>query len=167
MIGSDHPIFHMVLSEIPGAEPNDPIERLKNLGWVCFGPTLVENFRCFLPHLPVLRPEKETTKVRTVFDAAMEHEGKSLSSAIRPGPKLQRQIVDILIRFRTAPVALTADIAEMFLQVSLREQHRPYHRFLSTSGISPADIENKINDDLLNVNSWLVTNKLTLNIKKT
>ena len=38
---------------------------------------------------------------------------------------------------------------------------------LSTSGISPADIENKINDDLLNVNSWLVTNKLTLNIKKT
>ena len=38
---------------------------------------------------------------------------------------------------------------------------------LSTSGISPADIENKINDDLRNVNSWLVTNKLTLNIKKT
>ena len=38
---------------------------------------------------------------------------------------------------------------------------------LCTSGISSADIENKINDDLLNVNSWLVTNKLTLNIKKT
>ena len=263
MIGSDHPIFHMVLNEIPGAEPNDPIGRLTNLGWVCFGPTLVENFRrdshsyfsrtyrsrvadqrqppddairkfweldaigikeetrpamtaeenaavkkvsetlkflngryeigipwkdeepnfvnnyeaafarlesqekslrkkgpevmqaynhifeeyerkgyiqevrksdvkeqWFLPHFPVLRPEKETTKVRTVFDAAMEHEGKSLNSAIRPGPKLQREIVDVLIRFRKAPVALTADIAEMFLQVSLREQDRPYHRFL-------------------------------------
>ena len=62
--------------------------------------------------------------------AAMKHEGKSLNSAIRPGPKLQREIVDILIRFRKAPVALTADISEMFLQVGLREQDRQYHRFL-------------------------------------
>ena len=38
---------------------------------------------------------------------------------------------------------------------------------LSTSGTSPADIESKINEDLLNVNSWLVANKLTLNIKIT
>ena len=45
MFGSDHPIFHMVSNEIPGAEPIDPVGRLTNLGWVCFGPTLVENFR--------------------------------------------------------------------------------------------------------------------------
>ena len=44
MIGSNHSIFHMVLNEIPGAEPSDPIGRWTNLGWVCFGPTLVENF---------------------------------------------------------------------------------------------------------------------------
>ena len=55
---------------------------------------------------------------------------KSLNSAIRPGPKLQREIVDVPIRFRKAPIALTADIAEMFLQVSLHKQDRPYHRFL-------------------------------------
>ena len=263
MIGSDHPIFHMVSKEIPRAKSNGPIGRLTNLGWVCFGPTLLENFRsdshsyfsrtyrsqvanrsqlpddairrfweldaigikddtcpamtaeekaavekvsgtlkfaegryevgipwkddepkfadnyeallvrlesqekslrkkgpeimkayneifeeyekkgyihevpksdvkkqCFLPHFPVLRPDKETTKVRTVFDAAMKHNGKSLNSAIRPGPKLQREIVVVLIRFRKAPIALTADIAEMFLQVSLHKQDRPYHRFL-------------------------------------
>ena len=83
----------------------------------------------FLPHFPVIRLDKDTTKVRVVFDAAMKHEGKSLNDAIRPGPKLQREVVDVLTRFRRAPVALTADISEMFLQVGLREQDRPYHRF--------------------------------------
>ena len=79
-----------------------------------------------LPRFPVFRPEKETTKVRAVFDAAMKHDGKSLNDAILPGPKLQREIVDVLIRFRRAPIALTADISEMFLQVNLRDQDRPY-----------------------------------------
>ena len=44
MIG-DHPIFHMVPKEIHGNRPNDPIARLTSLGWVCFGPALVEQFR--------------------------------------------------------------------------------------------------------------------------
>ena len=46
MIGSDHPVFHHVLKEACGDQPNDPIARLTNLGWVCFVPTLVEEFRC-------------------------------------------------------------------------------------------------------------------------
>lgn len=45
MIGSDHLIFHMVLREIHGNRPNDPIAELTSLGWVCFGPALVEQFR--------------------------------------------------------------------------------------------------------------------------
>ena len=45
MIGSDHPVFHHVLKEVCGDQPNDPVARLTNLGWVCFGPTLVEEFR--------------------------------------------------------------------------------------------------------------------------
>lgn len=263
MIGSDHPVFHHVLKEACGNQPNDPVARLTNLGWVCFGPTLVEEFRrnsrshftrtyrssqvnqqpppddilrrfweleslgikdeteqlmtaeeraataqaaeslefkngrykigipwkegepkltnnyegalvrlksqekslkrkgpevmnayCkifedyekkdyirkvpkseaeeqwFLPHFPVVREDKVTTKVRVVFDAAMKHDGKSLNSAIRPGPKLQRELVDVLTRFRRAPVALSGDISEMFLQVELQDKDRQYHRFL-------------------------------------
>ena len=45
MIGSEHLVFHHLLKEACGDQPNDPIERLTNLGWVCFGPTLVEEFR--------------------------------------------------------------------------------------------------------------------------
>ena len=44
MIGIDHPVFH-VLKEACGDQPNDPIACLKNLGWVCLGPALVEEFR--------------------------------------------------------------------------------------------------------------------------
>ena len=45
MIGSDHPVFHHVVKEACDDQPNDPVARLTNLGWVCFGPTLVEEFR--------------------------------------------------------------------------------------------------------------------------
>ena len=44
MIGIDHPIFHMVLREIHGNRPNAAIARMTGLGWVCFGPALVEQF---------------------------------------------------------------------------------------------------------------------------
>ena len=263
MIGSDHPVFHHGLKEACGDQPNDPIARLTNLGWVCFGPTLVEEFRrnthshftrtyrssqvnkppppddilrafweleslgivdkpgqrmtaeeraaaaqvsetlevrngryrigipwkegepkftnnydvalvrlksqekslnrkgpevmeaynkifqdyekkdyirqvpqsevekqWFLPHFPVVKEDRVTTKVRVVFDAAAKHDGKILNDAIWPRPKLQRDLVDVLTRFRRAPVALSADISEVFLQVELQEEDRPYHRFL-------------------------------------
>ena len=32
MIGSDHPVFHRVLKETCGDQPNDPSLRLTNLG---------------------------------------------------------------------------------------------------------------------------------------
>ena len=78
----------------------------------------------------MVKEDRVTTKVRVVFDAAVKHEGKSLNNAIWPGPKLQRDLVDVLTRFRQAPVALSADISEMFLQVELQDKDRPYHRFL-------------------------------------
>ncbi len=93
-------------------------------------PLTGEEDQWFLPHFPVIGNDKATTKVRIVFDAAAKHDGKSLNDAVLPGPKLQRELVDVLCRFRRAPVALSADISRMFLQVGLRQQDRAYHRFL-------------------------------------
>ena len=263
LIGSDNPIFHHILKEVHGTKANDPIARMTNLGWVCFGPTQTEEFRrssrshftrtyrtnrnekqgpsddvlrkfwelesigirdedervltpdetaavaqvaetlhfksgryevgipwkrgepylvnnyemafnrlktqersllrkgpeiaetygeiikdyvrkgyvtkvaksdeadqWFLPHFPVIRQNRMTTKIRMVFDAAAKNEGKSLNDAVRSGPKLQRELTDVLTRFRRAPIALSGDISEMFLQVGLNEKDRQYHRFL-------------------------------------
>ena len=46
-------------------------------------------YEWFLPHLPVVRSEKETCKVRIVFDGSAPHEGKSLNTKALTGPKLQ------------------------------------------------------------------------------
>ena len=263
LIGSDNPIFHHVVREVHGEAPKDPIARKTSLGWVCFGPTLTEEFRrksrsyftrtfrtnqieergpsddvlrqfweleaigirdetereltpdekaavaqvtetsrfkndryeigipwkrgephlvnnyemalkrlktqeqsllrkspeiaqaydeiikdyerkeyitkvpktndteqWFLPHFPVIRQDRATTKVRIVFDAAAKENGKCLNDAVRAGPKLQRELIDVLTRFRRAPIALSGDISEMFLQVGLSEEDQRYHRFL-------------------------------------
>ena len=59
-----------------------------------------------LPHFPVVRSDKETTKVRVVFDAAAKHGGKSLNDELNAGPKLQRDLVNVLLAFCLEPVAI-------------------------------------------------------------
>ena len=71
----------------------------------------------YLPHSPVLRPDKPTTKTRIVFDASAKENGVSLNDEIHQGPKLQRDLFNILIRFREQPVALICDIVDSYRQV--------------------------------------------------
>ena len=73
----------------------------------------------FLPHFPVLRPDKSTTKVRIVFDGSSQFAGTSLNDTIYQGPKLQRELSDVLLRFRKYQVCVTCDIAEMYLRIGL------------------------------------------------
>jgi len=84
----------------------------------------------FLPHFPVVRSDRTTTKVRVVFDAAARLNGTSLNDLMYTGPKLQNDLVAILIKFCLQQIAVAADVAEMFLQVAVRPADRPYLRFL-------------------------------------
>ena len=51
----------------------------------------------FLPHFPVVREDRATTKVRIVFDSAAKFKGRSLNDMMHSGPKLQKDLVDVLI----------------------------------------------------------------------
>ena len=84
----------------------------------------------YLPHFPVVRLDKATTKTRIVFDASATHEGVSLNQSIHQGPKLQRELVDVLIRFRKHQVAVACDISEMYLRIKMSVHDRSYFRFL-------------------------------------
>ena len=86
--------------------------------------------RWYLLHFPVLRPDKDTTKTRIVFDASARHVGVSLNDRIYQGPKLQRDPFDVLLRFRRFPIAIVCDIADMYLRIGLLTEDKPYHRFL-------------------------------------
>ena len=53
-----------------------------------------------------------------------------MNDVIHQGPKLQRDLFDVLLRFRWFPVALVCDIAEMYLRIGIAAEDKPYHRFL-------------------------------------
>ena len=83
----------------------------------------------YLPHHSVVNPRKPE-KTRVVFDCAAQHAGVSLNSAVLSGPDLTNTLIGVLIRFRQHPVAIAADIEEMFHQVQVVPEHRDVLRFL-------------------------------------
>lgn len=85
----------------------------------------------YMPHRPVVKLSSTSTKVRPVFDAsATGYNGVSLNDCLLSGPSLNPDLVEVLIRFRRWPFALTADIAKAFLQVTVQRNDRDVHRFL-------------------------------------
>ena len=83
----------------------------------------------YLPHRLVIRANKTTTKIRTVFDASCKVNGPSLDECLYSGPNLITKIFDILIRFRFNIIAVMADIKQAFLNVAISPDHRDYLRF--------------------------------------
>ena len=84
----------------------------------------------YLPHRPVVRNDKVTTKVRMVFDASSSSFGPSLNNCLHSGPSLTTSLFGILLRFRTKRYAFIADIEKAFLQISLNSKDRDFVRFL-------------------------------------
>ena len=73
--------------------------------------------------------DKTTTKVRIVLDCSDKFDGISLN-VIYAGLKLQRELIDVLIRCRQNPVAVACDIKETYLQVEIAEGDRSMFRIL-------------------------------------
>ncbi|XP_028403430.1 uncharacterized protein LOC114526129 [Dendronephthya gigantea] len=85
----------------------------------------------YLPHRPVIRDDKETTKIRAVFDASCKtNSGPSLNECLYAGPNLITKIFDILLRFRLNRIGILADIRQAFLNVAISPEHRTFLRFL-------------------------------------
>ena len=83
----------------------------------------------YLPHHGVYHPRKPN-KLRVVFDCSAKYHGSSLNDKLMQGPDLTNSLVGVLLRFRQAPVAFTADIESMFYQVRVPENQRDFLRFL-------------------------------------
>uniref|UniRef100_A0A7M5WXV2 DUF1758 domain-containing protein n=1 Tax=Clytia hemisphaerica TaxID=252671 RepID=A0A7M5WXV2_9CNID len=84
----------------------------------------------YIPHRPVIREDKVTTKIRPVFDASCSVNGVSLNDCLYPGPNLLAKIFDILLRFRMNKIGILADIKQAFLNISIHPDHRDFLRFL-------------------------------------
>ena len=85
----------------------------------------------YLPHHGVIKESSNTTKLRVVFDgSAISTTGVSLNDTLHTGPKLQEDLVEILLRFRSHQYVLMGDIEKMYRQILIRPEDRKYQLIL-------------------------------------
>ena len=96
-------------------EPHDPRKR-SDREW-------------YLPHHPVLNPNKPG-KVRRVLNGASKFHGTSSNKSLLVGPDLLQNLIFVLLRFRQYKYAVSADIEGMFLQVGFLARDQMSLRFL-------------------------------------
>ena len=80
----------------------------------------------------MIRRDRDTTKVRIVFDGSAKSspEDFSINDYLEDGPNVIPYIFDSLPKFRREPIGLTADIKSAFLQISIHPEDRRKLRFL-------------------------------------
>lgn len=102
--------------------------------------------RYYIPHHCVTRPESETTKLRVVFDgSAKDSRSVSLNDAQLIGPKLQPNILEILLRFREHNVVFMADVRQMYRQLLISPEQRDYQRIFWRASLSEPLKEYRLN----------------------
>eukprot|EP00731_Ephydatia_muelleri_P022433 Em0015g16a len=89
----------------------------------------------YLLHHPVIKKDKQTTKLRVVYDASARQDGPSLNECLYSGPTFGQNIFDIILRFRCHKIALVGDIEKVFLMVSMWNEDRDVLRFLWVDNI--------------------------------
>ncbi|XP_062603305.1 uncharacterized protein LOC134265079 [Saccostrea cucullata] len=82
----------------------------------------------YLPLFGVYHPRKRD-QVRVVFDSSANYKGISLNAVLMSGPVLMNSLVGVLHHFRKEPVAVMADIQQMFYGFFVTENHRNFLRF--------------------------------------
>ncbi|KAH9409353.1 hypothetical protein TYRP_010356 [Tyrophagus putrescentiae] len=86
----------------------------------------------YLPHREVIKETSSSTRFRIVFDASAG--APSLNDQLFKGNAEQLKLPDCLMRFRSQPVAVIADISKAFLQIEIDPADQSYLRFLWLDG---------------------------------
>lgn len=77
---------------------------------------------CMLPHMPVFKMDRATTKCRVVFLSNLSEKGKlSHNQTMLPGPSLNQKIVSASLHLRFGDKLLCFDLKKAFSQIALPE----------------------------------------------
>ena len=90
------------------------------------------NKQHYIPYHAVIKSEKDTKKLRVVYDASTKTKTSSLSlnECLYRGLVILEDICGLLMRFRTKKIGIVADIEKAFLQIGLQPKERDAARFL-------------------------------------
>ena len=104
----------------------------------------------YSPHHAVVRRDRETTKVRIVYDGSAKNskDERSLNDCLHVGDNYIPHIFDMLSKFRWNAVGLTADIEKAFLMVGIKPEDRDMLRFLwfdDPLAVKPKVVEYRFN----------------------
>ncbi|XP_049276084.1 uncharacterized protein LOC125760267 [Rhipicephalus sanguineus] len=90
----------------------------------------------YMPHHGVIRRDAVTTKLRVVFYASSPAPGQpSLNNVLMKGPKVDADLLKLLLNFRMHPIIMVADIKKAYLQISTRPEDRDALRFLCVADL--------------------------------
>ncbi|XP_071057593.1 uncharacterized protein [Onthophagus taurus] len=85
----------------------------------------------YLPHHGVIRESSSTTKLRVVFNGSQKtSSGISLNECLHTGPKLQTELVDVLLRWRRHPVVFACDLEKMYRQIKVHPDDWRYQQIV-------------------------------------
>ncbi|KAH9637857.1 hypothetical protein HF086_005515 [Spodoptera exigua] len=90
----------------------------QQLGHMCKADNVDESKPAFyLPHHGVIKLDSTTTKLRVVFNASSKSSsGKSLNDLMCCGPNLQKDLMTLILNWRTYKYVMTADIEKTYRQ---------------------------------------------------
>ncbi|XP_073959815.1 uncharacterized protein [Choristoneura fumiferana] len=95
------------------------------------------NTAVYLAHRAVIREDKDTTKLRVVFDASAKgSNGTSLNSSMMVGPTIQPDLRSLIIRWRSHKFCVVGDIVKMYRQVKMTDKHTDLQRILWRDDVS-------------------------------
>lgn len=91
-----------------------------------------------IPPHAIFRPDVNQSKIRVVFDTSKnDYRCSLLNSGLCEESKVQKDIDDILMRFRLNQFAFTTDICKMYHQIIVLSENQPLQYILWCS--SPHD----------------------------
>lgn len=85
----------------------------------------------FCPHHPVVNYDKQTTKVRVVFDGSSKTSNNcSLNELMFVGATVHPELFDCILRSRLHKYVFSADIQKMYRMIRVNEHHQQYQRIV-------------------------------------
>ncbi|XP_073950871.1 uncharacterized protein [Choristoneura fumiferana] len=85
----------------------------------------------YLTHHAVIKEERETSKLRVVFNASCKGtNGVSLNDELLIGPPILEELRTVILRWRIHKIAFIADVEKMYRQIKVKKEHTDYQRIM-------------------------------------